>query len=278
MACAAAISILIGAIRMLGKMQTPKWIGILELISAVLYLGSIAHESASCWQDGINTSLLPLVLLIVAAFSVHKGAIHGARSGAALLWFVAPGVLLILLAGIDELTVPVTVSVKQSSFWAITPLFLLPVLGDHRIDKSNEKYMKSMMLLGCCAIAVTLWLNAEQIPVIAENAFYEYSKGITLFGAAERFESVSACLLTAGWFALFSYLLGAVYEITEGYKNGWGRWGIWGTIAAAMLIMYNLPINMQIAGVLCVISWGLIPLLTQCLVGFKKSKKHGKTP
>lgn len=268
---------LIGLLRMIVGTQTPKWVGIVELISAVLYLGVVARESATCWQDGIDTTFLPLVLLVAAAFAVRSGATHGARSGAALLWFIAPGIVLVLLAGIGELQEPVAVPVNRSNPWITAPLLLLPFLGGRAAEQNGRKLSRTVMLLSCIALAATLWLNGEQIPETAENAFYEYSKGITLFGAAERFEAVSACLLTAGWFALFSFLLSIVYEIAEELKEGWGRWSLWIALAMAGLIMYNLPIPLPIVGILCVISWGFLPLITQVLVGLKKSKKHGKT-
>ena len=254
---------------------TGKWVNALELLGAVLYLGASARESGTCWQDGINATCLPVVLVIVAAFAVRNGATQGARSGAALFWLVVPGISLILLAGIGEWKAPVVSEVNSASLWATVPLLLLPLLGDGMKDRKTGMF-GVVMAIGIVGAAATLWLNGTQLPPNAANAFYEYSKGITLFGVAERFEAVSACLLTAGWFALFAFLLGSIFEIAEESRKGMGTWSVWCGGAVAVLVMYKLPISIEQAGVFCVISWGFLPLLTQAVEWLKKSKKCNK--
>lgn len=277
MACAAGFCFLIGLCRIGVGVPAAKWVGFAELVTIILYLGVMARECASCWQDGIDASILPLILLGAAAFAVRNGAVHGARSGAALLWFIVPGVCLVLFAGISELNVPVFVPLNESNPWITAPLFLLPFLSD-AVGENNRKHLQSTLLIGIFALLVTLWLNAEQISEKTQNAFYEYSKGITLFGVAERFEAVSACLLTAGWFALFSFLLARVFEVAQRCKIGAGIYTIWTGAAVSVLVMYKMPMTLPMAGVLCVISWGILPLGTQVLGKIKKSKKREKNP
>lgn len=270
-ACAATICVIIGTIRICLGTTVPKWVGFVEIATIVLYLGAVSRICASCWKDSAEVSVLPLALLCSAAFAARKGAEGVARSGAALLWFIVPGICLVLFAGTGELNIPETIPVRQSNIWIMAPLFLLPFLG---YGTKNKKHLKCCSLLSGWAIAVTVWLNAEQILPTAENAFYEYSKGITLFGVAERFEAVSACLLTAGWFSLLAFLLGMLYETVEAQKKGMGKWGLWIGSATTALIMYKLPISVANVGVLCVISWGLVPVAAQLLVKIKKSKNY----
>lgn len=254
----------------------PKWVHALEISGAVLYLGTAARESGTCWQEGIDAAYLPVVLLIAAAFAVRKGATQGSRSGASLLWIVAPGISIILLAGIGEWSVPTVTKVDADALWEAAPLFLLPLLSAGATGKGKSVY-GAAALVGIAGIAVTVWLNGYELTQNAVNAFYEYSKGITLFGAAERFEAVTACLLTAGWYALFAYLLASVYEITEECKKGAGRRSVWCGVATAILILYKLPISSTQAGIFCVISWGVLPILTQAVGWLKKSEKSEKT-
>lgn len=256
-------------------MPTPKWVGALELLGSVLYLGTIARESATCWEDGNNISLLPVALLVVAGFAVRNGATQAARIGASILWFVVPGVIIILLAGIGEWRAENVIPVNHATLWATAPIFLLPLLGVRRVGKGRRVYRRGL-LMGLCCVAVTIMLNGEKIPQTAANTFYEYSKGITLFGIAERFEALSACLLTLGWFAMFVYLLGIIYEIAEENQKGYGRWGVWCSLVVVILILYKLPIDQSVTGAFCVISWGILPLLAQGVEWLKKSKKSKK--
>lgn len=267
------VSILGGRIRF--NTPTPKWVGAVELVGVIVYLGAMARESVTCWQDGNSVSFLPVVLLLTAAMSVRNGATQAARSGASLLWFVLPGAIVILLAGISDWKVQNVVSSNNTASWMITPLLLLPLLSKRRI-REGKRLCRSAVWIGLGSIAVTLWLNGEVIPQTAANAFYEYAKGITLFGVAERFEAVTACLLTAGWFALFAYLLGAIYEITEEAHKGYGQWTVWTSAAVVILVLYKLPISTMMADCFCIISWGVLPLLTQVVEWLKKSKKSKK--
>ena len=253
-----------------------KWVGAVELLGVILYLGTTARESSTCWSDGVNASYLPVVLLILVALAVHNGATQGARCGASLLWIVVPGIGIILLAGIGEWTASTAVKIHSTDPWTVVPLFLLPLLGNRTTGAGRKSKCYSVAVIGIVSLVITVLINGQELSAETVNAFYEYSKGITLFGIAERFEAVSACLLTVGWFALFSLLLGSIFEIAEEIKKGAGPWGVWAGVAAAIPIMYKLPINPSQVGIACVISWGILPLLTQAVERRKKSEKSNK--
>lgn len=272
----AATAVAISYFVFFAKVQMPGWAKWLELVWTVLLLGTLARESASCWQDGADLTLLPLVLIASAAFAVSNGAVQAARSGAALLWFVVPGVFVVLLAGISNLEIKHLAKDVSSNVWVMMPVYLLPVLGENVAEDKRSKLFRCTLISGLFVVAASIWFGASmpsESLAGAENAFYEYSKGITLFGVAERFEAVTACLLTAGWFALFAFLLAAVYEIMEDHREGSGRTGVWVSAGIAVLVLYNLPITMTTAGILTLIFWGVLPLATQIIVRPKKSEK-----
>lgn len=267
---------IIGCLILFAGTPIPRWVRGLELAWAILFLGTIGRESSTCWNRGPDASLLPLVLIVSATFAVRNGAQYGARSGAALLWFVLPGVLIVRLAGIGEMNFEYFTETTKTNTWLLTPLLLLPVLGRYAAGEDKRGLIKPILLSGIFVIATSIWITASMPPhtlTQAENAFYEYSKGITLFGVAERFEAASACLLTAGWFALFAFVLGLVFEILETERRGYGKFGVWCAAGATVLVMYNLHITLSAAGILTLIFWGFLPLLTQVIGVLRKLEK-----
>ncbi len=259
-----------------GGTLIPSWVRGLELAWAILLLGTLARESASCWEVEGCTDILPLILILSATAAIRNGAQYGARSGAALLWFVLPGVLVVCLAGIGEMNFQYLTETTKSNTWLLAPVLLLPVLGRYAADGDKRGLVKPILISGAAVIVTSVWICAAmpaQTRMQANNAFYEYSKGITLFGVAERFEAVSACLLTVGWFALFAFVLALVYEMLETERKGYGKPGVWCAAGASVLVMYNLPITLPAAGILTLIFWGFLPLLTQVVGMMRKSKK-----
>lgn len=250
----------------LQRTELPSWVGFFEAAAAILYLGAIAKEGATCWEDCAEPQLLVVALLLTATFAIRKGITQGGRVGASLLWFLAPGAFLILFAGVNELRVPSVHLDKMPDLFEVVPILLLPILGRRAAETGIRK---SALIMSAVVSVLILWLNAAGMTGVT-NAFYEYSKGVTLFGVAERFEAFSACLLTVGWFALFSYLMGVIFEIIESQRKGSGKIGIWAALAVVIVILYNLTIPLSVVGILCLISWGVLPILTQVLGRLRK--------
>jgi len=272
-AVCASISIVI-AIGVAGT-SVPGWVNFIKVAAAVLYLGNIAGESVTCWQDQGEPWILAATLLIVSALAVRNGAQQTCRIGVSLAWVLLPGVLLILLSGMSDLQLPSFHTEQSGERWGLLPVFLLPLLVERNSAASKWSAVKVISISGLLAVLLSLLLGGTT-PQGAVNTFYEYSKGVNLFGVAKRLESVAACMLTIGWFALFSYILAAICGIMEerGIRS---RVLVWTATALAALILYNLTIPSVVTALLCLLSWGLIPLGTQALGGVRKSKKSDKT-
>ena len=97
----------------------------------------------------------------------------------------------------------------------------------------------------------------------ATSSFYEFSKGVNLFGVAERFEALVACALTAGWFALFTLILCAVYHLTEKIFFPASKWCVWIAAAASMGLMCILPKADSWMAIGALIFWGFLPVAAQ---------------
>ena len=105
------------------------------------------------------------------------------------------------------------------------------------------------------------------------NTFYEFSKSVTLFGVAERFEALVACVLTGGWFALFAMILSAIYHVAEKIFAPGAKYFVWIGVAFAAGIVYVLPKGTLWMGFGSLIFWGFLPAITQLLGGRKNIEK-----
>lgn len=263
------------------KVKPGKWLSLLQIVSTTILLGCIAGRSATCWEYDSDLPIIPWVLLIMAAFSARTGGGRARRAGSVFLWFVVPLIGIVLLAGIEELDVTKVRTTDGVVPWELIPILLLPCLRFYSADRSARITGKGIWPLGLIAVIGAFWMDAalgSQVAAQAENAFYEYSKGITLFGTAKRFEALVGCGLTVGWFAFFSYLLSIIHASGEKIGKGRGEPVIWICAGTAGSIMWKMHIPVEVAVILTLISWVFLPLLTQIIDRAKNINKPAKQP
>lgn len=256
-----------------------KWMSLLQILSTSVCLGSLAGKSASCWSHAGDLPIIPWTLLLLAAFATGSGGDRARRSGSVLLWFLMPIVGITLLAGVGEMELTRVRIMEALPTWGLIPLFLLPCLHYFSKDRSHTKTKKRICALGILGVIAAFWMDATlggQVAAKADNAFLEYSKGITLFGAAERFEALVGCALTIGWFGFFTYLLGITYASGERLGKGRGAPAVWISTVAAGILMWKVHIPVELGGILILISWVFLPLLTQILEKVKNVNKPAK--
>lgn len=257
------------------RVHFPGWIEFLEIFAAILFLGTISRESSTCWQSRIDPRILSIGLLLVAGGAVKQGAQQACRATVSLGWLLLPGIALILLAGAEDLKIwNVKAEITQES-WIMLPIFLLPVVAGREGD-NGKRTARQIMLVAFGAIGATIFLQASSVGAVT-NAFYEYSKGVTLFGIGKRFEAISACLLTISWFGLFTYVLAVIRDRLVRLEKMQTTMCIWFAIGVSILILYNLTIPAPVMAVISLISWGVLPVLTQVVERVQKMIKSDKT-
>lgn len=229
----------------------------LQWIWLCIYLGSVAPLSAGCWEGENVYPIIPLVLLLLAAFASADGAERASRACATLVWIVLAVVLAVILAGVDTLKWDRLVPEVELPRSGIIPILLLPCLLPGLPHKGRIGWVPSLFI-PVFTLIVSVWVNAALSKTVCfetGNPFYEYCKGITLFGSVERFEAVIACVLTASWFALFSFVLSAA---GRQFHN---RWGVWCAAAsAAVMVLLRLRAPDVILALGTVVFWCLLPL------------------
>lgn len=274
------ISVLITAMQQRLNALIPKWLGFIQLIWIGLYLGSVAKESISCWEIVKDPRVLAVALLALAGFAVMKGIKGCARSVSLLFWFVVPVTAIVLVAGSKDLNLSEIRMRATDIDWNLIPVFLLPAVGGKLSENGMKGSARCVIIAGGAALVVSALMDAALIPQVAierQNAFYEYAKSATLFGVAKRFEAVSACLLTVGWFAFFTLIFSVAEKHCENIIKGSGPVSVWAVVLIAVLVMYNMHITSVVIGKIGLIFWGVLPLAAQVVERVKKTKNSTET-
>lgn len=236
------------------------WMGIL--------LGQLSTYVTDCWETG--SPLIPAVLLLLAAFSAKNAS----RAGAVLIWLTVPVFGLVLGAGAPELKAQWLRPQWEMPGAELPLILLLPCAGAFLPTEKGKMPWLLPVILGFLALLLSVWIRGSLTPE-PESSLYEYSKGISLFGITERFESLLSCTLTAGWFALFGVLLSAAGCLTERIRRSWGKGGVWGcAFVAVAVLLSGLRLPGWVLLTVCVLLWAGIPLLSRLGAEIKKSKKR----
>lgn len=255
--------------------KLPKWLCILEIAWMTVFLAGIAKISGSCWEKADAYPWIPIILLILAAFASCKGVTRSARTGATLLWLVIPVLGIVFLTGTTDIHanwVPTDLELPDGT---LTALLLSPCAAVF-LPKERKVLRWTGFLLGAIALAGSILIYGTlgaQVSQTTPNSFYEFSKGVTLFGIAERFEPLVACTLTGGFIALLTLLLSAIYHLTEKIFPIAAKWIVWLCAivsAGVMCILPNSNAWMTIGGV---IFWGFLPVAAQGVGGRKNIEK-----
>lgn len=256
--------------------KLPKWLCILELGWLTVFLGGLSKISSACWMEANGFPAIPMILLALSALASRRGAMQTARTGATLMWLVLPVLGVVLLAGTADIEPKWIRFELEIPDGILISLLLFPCLGIYLPRESIKASRWTALAIGVVAAAASALMDASMGSAIASSAassFYEFSKGVNLFGVAERFEALVACVLTAGWFALFTLVLCAVYHLTEKIYSPASKWSVWIAAAASagfMCILPNADLWMAIG---TLIFWGFLPVVAQGVGGEKNIEK-----
>ncbi len=271
---AAICSLLVFLTHRYGAQRLPRWLCIVELAWLTLFLGSIAGKSGTYWEGGDDTILIPTVLLLLASIATQRGVQQTTRTGATLMWLVLPALGIVLLAGSIEGNVKWIRNTLEVPSGLFPAFLLIPCLWTLLPMQGGKQRKWLVPVLGLVAAAGTCILDATVGPSLAlksDNGFYEFTRGVNVFGVAERFEALIACCLTGGWFALFTVFLSTSYHLAQRVSEKFAPWCVWLIAATAIgsMCILHIPHWLLLMGNL--IFWVFLPIATQ-VVGCKKKR------
>lgn len=248
---------------------------LLQLGLLLLVLGTAAQVSIQSWPRGGHPAVA-IMLLVLAVWSAWKGPSAAARVGCVLFWFVLIFYLVLLGAGIKDVSPRwlIPTGGKVDAFGCV--LLLTPTIAVIHANK-KESFKPRLLLVGLfctVAAAVTAGALSPQVASGKQNAFYEMTRSLNLLGHARRFEAVLSAGMTVGWFCVFSLNLTLCARLVEDFVPGRGKWGALGAaVSAVAMLLCDLHIPGIFLLVMCAIFWVLVPILTQWIERIKKSKK-----
>lgn len=247
----------------------------LQYLFIIVVLWNLLSGAAKCWP-GDNDPAVPLILLALAAWSAQKGAAAAASVGCVLFWLVLLIYLAVLAAGTPAIKPAWLVPKAPADPWLALTLLLVPcaVLA---LRRKESQWNARLLLPGLFLLvgsAITAGILSPELASKLPDSFYTAVRSINLLGTAQRFEPVLSAAMTVGWFAILTVLLTSAASQAEQIKPQWSKPSLWiayGVTALGALCKLHIP--WYIAAILASVFWVVIPLLTQGLVGGKKSQK-----
>jgi len=255
----------------------PCWLCVIEWLWIGTVLGSIGGNSGSCWEEENARTIVPMVLLFLAAFSAQHGSEKASRAGAVSFWIVVVILVSVLLAGIKNLRMEWLIPVAKSPEPVLISVCLIPCLLIFLPGSGQGKYGAMVIMLGALAVISALWVNGSitgEVAQTVENPFYIYCKNISILGTAERFEALASCGLTIGWYSLFSLLLSVAGCLADRVNGNVGKIGVWGSaVVGAVMAATNVSVPGMLLASGSVMLWVVVPGLVTCNKKVKKSEK-----
>ncbi len=259
---------------------TARWYCFLQVPFLWVAAGQVAVWSEDCWPTGADFPVVPLTLLVLAAFAAWKGAAKASRCGSMLFWFLALLYAVVLAAGIKDLEPGHMLPRWEQPPGKAVFLLLLPAAV---IFVPHEKGKGSLLLFGLAGLGavISAWTAGALSPAVVQSLsqpFYEYSRSLSLLAVAQRFEAFVSVALTMGYFALLSFLLSASGHLTDSVFPGKGSLGVAaGAAAAALSTLSGWQLPQLWLAAAAVLMWALLPMLALRTQLWKKSKKSEKS-
>lgn len=266
---AAVCGIAVFAVWKWGNMPTHPAISCLQYLFIIMLLWNLLPQTALSWP-GDNYPAVPLILLVLAAWSANKGADAAARVGCVLFWIVLIVYLAVIAAGAGSVKAAWLTPDPPKIQWRAATLLLIPCAAVP-IKQSGHSWTPRLFLSGLLLVvgaAVAAGILSPHYAATLPDPFYTAVRSLNLLGVARGFEAVLSAGMTVGWFSLFSVLL----SVAAAQLQRWGRGGLWlaaGLSALGMLC--KMHISWGITAFLAAVFWVVVPIVTQGLVNEKKS-------
>lgn len=252
----------------------PRWSRLPMYLLAVIVLGELASESAGSWPVGDSYPAVPMILLVLAAWSAAKGPQAAARVGAILFWFIIIMYMIVFASGAKQIRWEWTRPVNRMPQPMSLIVLLVPSAATLLPAERNRFVGKQVLAVIVALVAALLTqgiLSAEIVGEV-EHPFYEMSRSLDLLGIAQRFEAIVCAAATVGWFAIMSLFLSISGEIFHWFKMGWQGIGVWlAALAAGVWLLCGLHISGWILAGTCAVFWVLLPIAAQGIEKIKKS-------
>lgn len=229
-----------------------KWLRWMRFAVLVLLLGWALNQTHSCWPGDQAELAVPAGLVVLAAYSVWKGSAIRASSVMRYGMYFILGALAIL--GIPQIGSENLQPKAELPDMELAAVLLLPLLA-----RKQEKYTYNPV--GAAALIASV-VSGSCMTV------YQFSRSVTVGGIGLHLESLAACAITLGNFALICFLLDGIRREQEGCM-------VWtGALAAFGIYLLRIAIAPEFYVLALILLWLIIPELLSLKEKMKKRKNN----
>ena len=240
------------------KGELPGWMSMLR-VATMLFLASwLMGRIAEPWPGRAAEYVVPLAVLVLAAASVRMGSEEAAAAAGVLRYGIYGVLALLLVAGVKEVSWQELRPKAELPDGALAAILLLPLMSSHKRGSCNA-----------------LPLAAILGSIVAAGAYnlYEYSRTLSINGAAERMESIAACAITAGYFGMLSWLLDGCAKERKDTGSIRKRNVLLMAVAVYGLYILNIAHRPWIYVLMELLLWGILPPIVTMKRNLKKYEK-----
>lgn len=267
---AVAVGVLCGVVclgleRLTEGAPSCRWIGAVQWLWMLLLMSEFLHWSMLCWPQHKSYCTVPLVLLALAAWSSCRGTEKAAAVGGAVYWFLVILLGTVLFSAVREVRAENLKPEWGMQTAHLITVLLIPAMGLGAGTGKRLQLTAYTLLVSVITVGV---LSLEMVRRV-EAPFYEMSRGISLLGMGQRFESLVAAAMTLGYFVLISYLLTVTANAWEmGKRQGRSIWI--SALFTALVFLSGMRLNSRLLALGTMLAWVLLPMLEKIVKILKK--------
>lgn len=257
-----------------GGVCNSKLVNVLFLLWNVYAVAAVASMAGQCWPGKESQIATSLVLIALGALSASKGERSACAVSATLFPLCAAIFAIVLICGIGSIRWDrVEVSTVPPGGMLIF-VFLLPIAAV-TIPRSANLSVGGLAFIGLLGIALSVSvMGTLSLPVMLtkKDAFFEFSKGLNLFGVVQRFEAVVAVAVTLSLYAMLSLLLSSIGSMAERVCPGSSKWAVHLSAVLSIVIeVFELWLSAKVTALVSIFVWGFLGA-AQRIFGEKKKK------
>lgn len=228
-----------------------KWLNTAKAIVLILLVSWALDQTYTCWPGEKAEWAVPAGLILLAVYAVWKKSAIQAASVLRYGVYVVLGAMAIL--GVPQLKIENLRPLPELPDMMLATVLLLPLLG-----RKSGTWMYNPV--GIIALISSVVAGSS-------ISLYQYSRGITIRGVAEHMESLAACAITVGYFALLCYLL-------DGFDRSAGGNHVWlAGLTAFGIYGAGIRLRPEVYVLALLLLWVIFPLLWSMKQKMKKYEK-----
>ena len=253
-----------------------KFVNVLLMLWHIYATAEVASMASLCWPGRGSQLATSLVLIALAALSAGKGERSASAVAAILCPLCAVIFAIVLACGIGNMHWSRVEVSMHPPVGMLIFVFLLPIAAV-TIPRRQQLSAGAFGIIGLVGTVLSIGVMGTLslgVMLTKEDAFYEFSKSLDLFGVAQRFESLAAVGVMLSLYAMLSLLLSGVGSMAQQIRRGNGRWVmLLGAVVSAGVVIFGLRLSETTVAAVSVLIWGFAVAAYGIIIEKNKKKR-----